>query len=54
MTQIASLSDVGQIINAVLNMFLTLEFSPGIKLSYLIGFMLALGCVITMLSNDGD
>nr|CDL65823.1 unnamed protein product [uncultured bacterium] len=54
MTQIASLADVGQIINAVINMFLSLEFAPGIKLSYLIGFVLALGCVLTMLSNDGD
>lgn len=54
MTQIASLSDVGQIINAVINMFLDLEFAPGIKISYLIAFVLALGCVLTMLSNDGD
>ena len=54
MTGIASLSDVGQMINDVINMFLSIEFAPGIKLSYLIAFVLALGCVLTMLSNDGD
>lgn len=48
-----SFSDVGQIINSVFNLFLNLEVA-GVKVSYIIAIVLALGCILTMLSNDGD
>lgn len=54
MTDVANLSDVAQIINNVINLFLNIEIGGGIKLSYLIVVIIALACVFGLLVNDGD
>lgn len=51
MNNIVSMSDAGQAVNAVFNIFLNLEPLQGVPLRIIVGFGICLGAVLSIMLN---